>query len=195
MINIIYGAVTLAVKDTVNKFMKSGNFWISLMRDTLFAVAAVGALALALYLYAGVWPPMVSVGGLSMYPNMHDGDLILIQGIDRSSIVTYDAGKDSGYMTFGGYGDVIVYQPFGRRDMTPVIHRALYHVNASEPLWQGGVQAPNEGYITQGDNNFLFDQSSGVCPNTPVQDDWILGVAKFRIPYLGYVRNIFSFIG
>jgi signal peptidase I len=178
----------------VHTFMKSNNFWVSLARDTLFAFAAVGVIALALYLYAGTWPPMVSVSGTSMYPNMHDGDLILIQGIDKSKIVTYEAGKSSGYTTFGGYGDVIVYQPFGQKDMTPVIHRALYRVNASEPMWQGGIAAPNAGFVTQGDNNFLFDQGSGVCPNTPVEDGWILGVAKYRIPFLGYVRSLFSFI-
>jgi signal peptidase len=184
--------LSLAAKDTVHKFMKSDNFWISLVRETMYALAAVGAIALALYLYAGSWPPMVSVDGLSMYPNMHDGDLIIIQSIEKSPIVTYAAA--GGYSTFGDAGDVIVYQPFGRRDMTPVIHRALYYVNASEPMWEGGIRAPGAGYITKGDNNFLFDQSSGVSPNTPVQEDWILGVAKFRIPYLGYVRSIFSFI-
>jgi signal peptidase I len=178
----------------VNTFMKSENFWISLARDLLFAFASVGAIALVLFVYAGVWPPMVSVDGLSMYPDMHDGDLILIQGIGRAPITTYDAGRAGGYMTFGNYGDVIVYQPFGQKNMTPVIHRALYYVNASEPMWDGAIAAPNAGYITQGDNNFLFDQSSGVCPNTPVKEDWILGVAKFRIPYLGYVRSLLSFI-
>ena len=182
------------MKDTVHTFMKSNNFWVSLARETLTALAAVGAIALLLFLYAGVWPPMVSVDGLSMYPNMHDGDLIIIQSVQKSPIVTYQAAQGTGYSTFNGGGDVIVYQPFGRKDMTPVIHRALYYVNASEPMWQGGVAAPNAGYITKGDNNFLFDQSSGVCPNTPVESDWILGVARFRIPFLGYVRSIFSFI-
>lgn len=184
----------MAVKELVHTFLNSNNFWVSLARDVLFAFAAVAAIALVLYLYAGVWPPMVSVEGTSMYPHMQDGDLILIQGIDKSKIVTYEAGKQDGYMTFDGYGDVIVYQPFGRKDVTPVIHRALYQVNESRPMWQGSIQAPNAGFITRGDNNFLFDQGSGVCPNTPVKDGWILGVAKFRIPFLGYVRSVFSFI-
>ena len=174
--------------------MKSNNFWVSLARETLFALVAVGAIALILFVYAGTWPPMVSVDGLSMFPNMHDGDLIIIQSIQKSPIVTYQAAQATNHSTFNGAGDVIVYQPFGRKDMTPVIHRALYYVNASEPMWPGGIAAPNSGYITKGDNNFLFDQSSGVCPNTPVEDSWILGVARFRIPYLGYVRSIFSFI-
>ncbi len=185
----------MAAKGLVHTFLNSKNFWVSLARDILSAFVAVAAIALILYAYAGVWPPMVSVEGTSMYPHMQDGDLILIQGIDRSKIVTYEDAQSSGYSTFNGYGDVIVYQPFGRKDMTPVIHRAMYYVNASEPMWQGSIPAPGAGYITQGDNNFLFDQSSGVCPNTPVEDGWILGVAKFRIPYLGYVRSVFSFIG
>jgi signal peptidase len=184
--------MTLAVKEIVHTFLNSKNFWVSLARDVLSAFAVVATIALALYLYAGVWPPMVSVDGTSMYPHMQNGDLILIQGIDKSKIATYAASKDTGYSTFDNYGDVIVYQPFGRKDVTPVIHRALYYVNASEPMWQGGIPAPNSGFITQGDNNYLFDQNSAVCPNTPVEEDWILGVAKFRIPYLGYVRNIFS---
>lgn len=157
-------------------------------------MAVIGVIALALYLYAGVWPPLVSVSGLSMDPHLKDGDLILIQGVDASKVVTYDAGKASNYSTFGNYGDVIVYQPFGRRDMTPVIHRAMYLANESAPMWQGSVDAPNAGFVTKGDNNFLFDQCSGVCPNTPVKPEWILGVAKMRIPYLGYVRGLLSFI-
>ncbi len=184
----------MAVKDLIDTFMHSSNFWISLARDVAYAFAAVAVIATALFLYAGVWPPMVSIDGLSMYPHMQDGDLILIQGVDKSKIVTYETGKEDGYSTFSGYGDVIVYQPFGQKNMTPVIHRAMYRVNASQPMWNGGIPAPNAGFITQGDNNFLFDQSSGVCPNTPVKEEWILGVAKYRIPFLGYVRSIFSFI-
>ncbi len=182
----------MAAKGIVHTFLNSKNFWVSLARDILSAFVAVAAIALALYLYAGVWPPMVSVDGTSMYPHMQDGDLILIQGIDKSKIVTSGDARASGYSTFSGSGDVIVYQPFGHKDATPVIHRAMYRVNAGEPMWNGSIPAPNSGFVTQGDNNYLYDQNSGVCPNTPVEDGWILGVAKFRIPFLGYVRNIFS---
>lgn len=181
--------------DIIRQFLKSDNFWISLSRDVLFAVVAVSAVALVLYTYAGVWPPLVSVDGTSMYPHMQDGDLILIQGIDKSKITTYEAGKESGYSTFENYGDVIVYRPFGRTDMTPVIHRAMYKVNASDPMWEGSIPAPDNGIITQGDNNFLYDQCSGICANTPVKDEWILGVAKHRIPLLGHVRGLLGAIG
>ncbi|WP_230742167.1 S26 family signal peptidase [Methanooceanicella nereidis] len=179
----------------IHQFLTSDNFWISLFRDVLYAFALVSVLAIALYAYAGVWPPLVSVEGTSMYPNMQNGDLIVVQGLNKMDIVTNEIGKQNGYKMFGDYGDVIVYRPFGRSDVTPVIHRAMYWTNASEVMWDGGVQAPAEGYITQGDNNFLYDQCSGICPNTPVKDEWILGVAKYRIPYLGYIRGLLGFIG
>jgi len=180
--------------DLLKKFMTSKNFWVSTAREFLFAIAAIAVVAGVLFAYSGVWPPLVSVDGLSMFPNMQNGDLILIQKLSPDQIQTYAEAKQAGYTTFNGYGDVLVYRPFGRTDMTPVIHRAMTRVSASQPMWQGSVPAPNDGFVTQGDNNYLYDQSSGICPNTPVKTDWILGVAKFRIPYLGYVRSLISFI-
>jgi signal peptidase I len=144
------------------RFMKSDNFWVSTFRDILFAGVAIGAVALVLFVYSGARPPLVSVDGLSMDPHLHNGDLILIQKIDPATIATYDSAKGAGYHTFENYGDVLVYRPFGRTDMTPVIHRAMMWVNMSEPMWEGGPPAPHSGYITQGDNNFLYDQSSGI---------------------------------
>jgi signal peptidase I len=179
----------------IKRFLSSDNFWVSTFRDILFAGLFVGAIALALYAYAGAWPPLVSVNGLSMDPHMHDGDLILIQKVDPAMIMTYDAAKDTGYQTFNDYGDVLVYRPFGRTDTTPVIHRAMTWVNASEPLWDGSVEATESGFVTQGDNNYLFDQSCGICPNSPVKPDWVLGVARMRIPYLGYVRSVLGLFG
>ena len=181
--------------DIIRKFLKSKNFWVSTAREFLFAFAFIAVVAGALYAYSGAWPPLVSVNGLSMYPHMQDGDLILIQKLSSDQIQTYDEARLSGYQTFDGYGDVLVYRPFGRTDMTPVIHRAMARVNASGPMWTGSSPAPNDGFVTQGDNNYLFDQSCAICPNTPVQDDWILGVARFRIPYLGYVRSLLSVVG
>ena len=179
--------------DVIQRFLKSKNFWVSTFRDLLFGGVVVGAIALGLFAYAGVWPPLVSVDGTSMLPHMDGGDLVLLQHVDPSQIVTYGTAKPEGYETFSDYGDVIVYRPFGRTDIAPVIHRAMAYVNQSEPLWPGSVQAPNAGFVTRGDNNYLYDQSSGICPNTPVKPEWILGVARYRIPFLGNIRNLFSF--
>ena len=181
--------------DLIKKFLKSKNFWVSTAREFLFAFAFVAIIAGGLYAYSGAWPPLVSVNGLSMYPDMHDGDLILIQKLSPDQIQTYDESLQTGYKTFNNYGDVLVYRPFGRTDETPVIHRAMARVNATDPMWQGSIPAPDDGFVTKGDNNYLYDQCSGICPNTPVQDDWIMGVARLRIPYLGYVRSLFSVFG
>ena len=52
-----------------------------------------------------------------------------------------------------------------------------------------GEPAPNSGYITKGDHNKLADQP---FLSAPVKKDWIVGVAKFRLPYLGWFKLIFS---
>ena len=180
----------MAVKDAVHTFMKSNNFWISLARETLTALVAVGAIALLLFLYAGVWPPMVSVGGTSMYPHMQNGDLVILRGLDRVNVVTGIDAINSSYQKFDGFGDVIVYSPMGNRSITPVIHRAMYYVQSGQPMWPGGPAAPWGGYITLGDNNFLYDQSSSISPDSPVRPEWILGVSQLRVPYLGMVRSL-----
>ena len=46
--------------------------------------------------------------------------------------------------------------------------------------------APHDGYITHGDNNPRYDQASGLAE--PVRAEWVTGVARLRVPYLGYVR-------
>ena len=56
----------------------------------------------------------------------------------------------------------------------------------------GGPAAPNDGYITLGDNNHgVYDQEApSICYLEPVQKDWILGIARFKVPYLGYLRSL-----
>lgn len=180
--------------DLLKRFFKSENFWVSTVREFFFAFLIIAVVAGVLFAYSGTWPPLVSVDGTSMYPHMQNGDLILIQKVSVDQIKTWEEARQTGYKTFEGYGDVLVYRPFGRTDVTPVIHRAMNRANSSLSMWEGSVLAPNDGFVTQGDNNYLFDQCSGICPNTPVKEEWVLGVARFRIPYLGYIRNIFSFI-
>ena len=161
-----------------------------LLKDTLFVIAVVLILAGGLYLYAGVWPPLVSVDGTSMYPNLKAGDLIVLRGLDRVNVTTGADSIDKGYTMFNGYGDVIVYMPMGDRNLTPVIHRAVTWVEEGRPMWPGGPAAPHSGYLTLGDNNFFYDQSTSISPDEPVKPEWILGVPRLRIPYLGMLRTI-----
>jgi signal peptidase len=159
--------------------------------DLVFSVAIVAVIAAALYLYAGMWPPMVSVNGISMQPHMEGGDLVFIQGLDRGDIRTSEASQNTSYQMYQGYGDVIVYRPYGDPTRALVIHRAIRYVEKGDPMWEGGPPAPEAGYITLGDNNGgRYDQDSEICYGEPVRKDWILGIARFKVPYLGYLRSL-----
>ncbi len=125
----------------------------------------------------------------SMEPNMHIGDLAFTRNAPSTGIITHEDGATSG-KTFGDYGNVILYHKYGRTADTPIIHRAMYHVEAGEPMWKGGPIAPHAGYITKGDGNTVIDQH-GLCTE-PIREEWVIGVACFRVPYIGYVRIILS---
>ncbi|HUL61796.1 MAG TPA: S26 family signal peptidase [Methanocella sp.] len=168
----------------------NSRFWGEALKDVVFAAGVVIVLVAALFSYAGIWPPFVTVDGQSMLPNMRQNDLVIIKASAKADVNTYDGSLSDGYRMFNDYGDVIVYRPLGDATRTPVIHRAMYYVKEGEPMWPGGPVAPHDGYITQGDNNFLYDQSSAISQNQPVKPEWIIGVAEARVPYLGWLRSV-----
>jgi signal peptidase len=152
---------------------------------------------------------MVAVESGSMEPHMHKGDLVFITETDRfapdaahgdTGIVPRDVARETEYWKFGGYGSVIVYD-----DPTdagpPVIHRAHFwveegenwydradpdHVNAADCGEMRNCPAPHAGFVTKGDANGGYDQVNGI--SEPVKPGWIVGTARVRIPYLGWVR-------
>lgn len=166
------------------------------LQDIAFSLAVVAVIAAALYLYAGMWPPMVSVNGISMLPNMENGDLVFIQGLSRGDIQTYENSTATGYKMYNNYGDVIVYEPYGDPARPYVIHRAIRWVNKGEVMYTDGLGtkhiAPESGYMTLGDNNGgVYDQMAPtICYEQPVEKDWVLGIARFKLPYLGYLRSL-----
>ena len=142
----------------------------------------------------GLWTPMVVVESGSMEPHMQIGDIIFVKSIDRVNISTNEEGKNLGYKSFEDYGDVILYRPYGLEGVTPIIHRAMYRVEAGESMWDGGPYAPYSGYITKGDNavtNKRFDQEGQISYDMPIKNKWIIGTAQYRIPYLGYIKLFF----
>ncbi len=187
------------------------------LRDTLQTVGSVLAVALVLFAVSGVWPPMVAVESGSMTPHMQKGDLIVVTKPGRwtaaaaqgPGIVTYQASK--GYSRFGEPGDVIIYDPpTPTEGNAPIIHRARFHVTKGENWYKVANKsylpanvhncsqlrycpAPYDAYITKGDHNGYYDQAwpgGEIAP--PVKSQWIIAKSEIRIPWLGWIRLVFT---
>ncbi|WP_436903152.1 S26 family signal peptidase [Halovenus halobia] len=177
------------------------------IRDVVTSVGAVVLIGLYIFTISGVWPPMVAIESGSMEPNMSKNDLIFVMETDRfhpdaahddTGVVTAQAGEAVDYEQFGGPGDVIIYNPRGNTQVTPIIHRAMFWVEegenwcdrANDEYISGTEQcseAPHAGFITKGDNNPTYDQS-GSGNLTPVKPEWVVGTSEVQIPGLGWLR-------
>ncbi len=177
------------------------------------AVILVGALLFAI---SGVFPPLVAIESGSMEPHIDTGDLVFVMDEDRfhgdgayadTGVVPANRGAETGYTSFEGPGDVIVFQPDGNEGVTPVIHRAMFWVEEGENWYDEADQqfinadscselancpATSSGFITKGDNNGGYDQTSHLnsCDDRcdPVKKEWIVGTAESRVPFLGNIR-------
>ncbi len=147
--------------------------WKSWVRDIAIAVLIMAILLGGIYLYTGVWPPLVVVESSSMqhghttsYIGVIDtGDLVFVKAVgSRADVTTYVQGRASGYSTYGDYGDVIIFRLARDPTATPIIHRAIMYVipngsNADVPelasvpssQWEGfrnGVQVSSPYDLT-----------------------------------------------
>jgi signal peptidase len=204
-------------REWVRWFLETDRGVVAYVREVLSSVLAVLLVGLVLFGVSGLWPPMVAVESPSMNPHMKTGDLVFVMEEHRfpgedayanTGVVTHRTGERTGYRKFGMGGDVIVYEPDGNGGTTPIIHRAMFYVNASEDWYDKAVEvdseavgnaedcdalekcpAPHAGFITKGDNertNRRYDQVSGL--SDPVKPAWVVGTAEFRIPWLGNIR-------
>ena len=171
---------------------------------TVGVVALVGGLLVAV---SGVWPPLVAIESGSMEPHIDKGDMVFVMAEERfpgpnatHAVVT---AESAGYSRFGQPGDVIVFAPNGDRERTPIIHRAMFYVEADEnwydradPQYRGSAgnctalancPAPHDGFVTLGDANGKYDQVTP-AKSTVVRPRWVIGTAELRIPELGWVR-------
>lgn len=190
----------------IREYRESTHPAVVFLRDILWVVCVVGGIALLLFAVSGTWPAVVAVESESMVPNMNVGDLVFVVAADRfGGLNPWEESIDEGYVSFGDYGDVIIYQPNGVSSVHPIIHRvrswaeegAYVDRNTGEILTTSeGYQAPHAGYITKGDNtetNQIIDQAgyywgdSRVGAIEPVEEDWIVGKALFAIPLVGYI--------
>ncbi|WP_313693103.1 S26 family signal peptidase [Halorarum halobium] len=203
-------------EDPLRRFLHADSGPLLFVREVLSSALAVALVGLLLFAVAGVWPPMVAVESESMEPHMHPGDLVFMTEPDRfapsfavgdTGVVTAETGATEEFRSFDGYGSVVIYQTPERaaRGQSPIIHRAMFHVEEGEnwydeanPAYVNGEScqairycpAPHAGFITKGDNNAKYDQALDFAG--PVRSDWIRGIAQVRIPYLGWVRLVFS---
>ncbi len=192
---------------------QQGGGWTLFARDLVTSVLAVLVVGVYLFAVSGVWPPLVAVESGSMVPNMQENDLVFVMDETRfpgpgamgaTGVVTARAATDSEYQKFARPGDVIVYQPDGRANTTPIIHRAMFWVDAGEN-WYGKADpenvfqaqdcqslpncpAPHAGFITKGDANAYYDQVGPTVLSEPVKSRWVLGTAEVRVPGLGWLR-------
>jgi len=182
------------------------------VRDIVVSVIAVALLGGYIFMISGVWPPMVAIESGSMEPNMDVNDLVFVMETDRfqpeaahgeTGVVTAAEGSTVGYEQFGKSGDVIVFNPQGNEEVTPIIHRAMLWVEDGEnwydradPAYVGsadncrellGCPASNAGFITKGDDNPTYDQT-GNGQLDPIRAEWVVGTAEYRVPGLGWFR-------
>jgi signal peptidase len=198
----------------VTRFRTSEWLPVVLVRETLSSALIVAVVGIVLFAISGIWPPMVAVESGSMEPHMQKGDLVFVTepgrfapdaGRGETGVVTHEVGSEEGYSSFGEPGSVVVYRQPGRLG-PPIIHRARFFVEEGEnwydranPDYLPGdscetvpnCPAPNAGFLTKGDNNGMYDQVNAIGA-PPVKPSWISGVARVRIPLLGWIRLVFS---
>jgi signal peptidase len=192
--------------------------WQTFVRDIVSSAVAVLLVGGLIFAVSGVWPPMVAVESPSMTPNMQTGDLVFVMEEHRFSgegaqgetgVVTARTGAttDVEHTKFGRQGDVIVYEPDGSTVKTPIIHRAMFWVEAGENWYDRADRqavgrysecgdtaeealpncpAPHGGFVTKGDANSAYDQARGL--SEPVKPSWVVGTAELRVPKLGCIR-------
>jgi len=185
--------------------------WVYAVRDVGVTVLAVVLIGAYLFAISGVWPPMVAIESGSMEPNMEVNDMVFVMETDRfqpaaangdTGVVTAWTGANTRYGQYGNPGDVIIFEPGGNDDETPIIHRAMFWVEAGEnwceqanPSYLGGLdpgdevcEADHDGFITKGDANSNYDQASIGRASGPVKPEWVIGTAELRLPRLGWFR-------
>ena len=58
--------------------------------------------------------------------------MVLVKDKNKCDIISYVEGSQTGYSTFGDYGNVIVYY---RDSGNPVIHRAFLWLDYNNGIW------------------------------------------------------------
>ena len=142
----------VSVSEAVKKVIKI----VKGLRGFIYAAILVLIIVGGLVLYSGAWPPLVVVESRSMQHSNVDsfigtidtGDMVILKKTNGvAEVRTYLESLGDGYQTYGEYGDVIVYKPYGSDSRTPIIHRALFRMEYNSS--GGGYDIPELGEISQ----------------------------------------------
>ncbi len=160
-------------------FMRARDTW---WFEPLVALMVIVVLLVALFAYTQNWPPVYVVESMSMQHGLDDqlglintGDLVLAQKIATSSIVPYVVGAQTGFTTYGEYGDVILYYPNDNTSGAPIIHRAILFLEYNPG--SGTFSAPDLAGLScgNGDSGFYTNTgSSSGCGYTDMHESLIL---------------------
>ncbi|MAP59147.1 MAG: hypothetical protein CL978_02810 [Euryarchaeota archaeon] len=160
----------------------------NLLREMTLAAAMILILVIGLWAHTGTMPPLVVVESSSMIHetdgevgSIDAGDLILVKDTSFENIVTFaeaTSTQDSsyGYEMHGMGGDVIIYQKNGDSG-TPIIHRAILRVEASQTV------TPDRN-ATAEDNNSVHCPSGGTWDSHTMDRDGKMGtcVLTWNVP-------------
>lgn len=170
--------------------------WIKPVAIALIVVALILG---SLFLYTGNWPPMVVVESGSMqhsstYAYLGDlniGDVVLVKKVSTSSQVsTYVSGEASGYSTYGEYGNVIIYRPYGSTGVTPIIHRAILYIEYNST--GGGYDVPSLAKIPASQ---WYVMSPGGNTHITYNVKYDIKLLNVGYPHTAVIIPISSFIG
>jgi signal peptidase I len=146
----------------------------SLYFEPLVALAVIVLLLVGLFAYTQNWPPVYVVESSSMQHGSTDtlglintGDLVLAQKVSTDSIVPYVVGLETGYSTYGEYGDVILYHPDGA-GTTPIIHRAILFLDWNST--SSSYSAPDLGGLPCGSPTTAVYATPGTPGNCRTTD-------------------------
>lgn len=142
----------------------------SVFFEPLVALAVIVLILVSLFAYTQNWPPLYVVESDSMQHGPTDqvglintGDLVLAQKVSLDGITPYVVAMTRGYTTYGEFGDVLLYHPYGISDGTPIINRAIVYLEANP---DGSFNAPELSGLPCGTaSDWVFSANSTLVGN------------------------------
>jgi len=140
----------VSVSEATKKVIKIAKSYRGFLIVIVLVLLVIGSLVL----YSGAWPPLVVVESRSMQHSSTEsyigtidtGDMVILKKLGNTGeIRTYLDSLSDGYQTYGEYGDVVIYRPFGSNSITPIIHRSLLRMEYN--VTGGGFDIPALGDV------------------------------------------------